>query len=100
MVAHRKPYQYATVQPQHESTTVKHAMTESEIVAQTAIIMIAGQDTTANTTCFALLELARVPDLQEKLRAEIHVTMGSARTSGAAYDSMPLLNALIKVRSH
>ncbi|KAJ7843789.1 cytochrome P450, partial [Mycena olivaceomarginata] len=84
------------LQPQHESTTAKHAMTESEIVAQTAIIMIAGQDTTANSTCFALLELARAPDLQEKLRAEIHATMGSARTSGAAYDSMPLLNALIK----
>ncbi|KAJ7355268.1 cytochrome P450 [Mycena albidolilacea] len=84
------------LQPQHESTTAKHAMTESEIVAQTAIMMIAGQDTTANTTCFALLELARAPDFQEKLRAEIHATMGSARTSGAAYDSMPLLNALIK----
>ncbi|KAJ7791422.1 cytochrome P450 [Mycena olivaceomarginata] len=72
------------LQPQHESTTAKHAMTESEI------------DTTANSTCFALLELARAPDLQEELRAEIHATMGSARTSGAAYDSMPLLNALIK----
>jgi len=69
----------------------KHALTEEEIAAQTAILLVAGQDTTANTLAFALLELARAPDLQEKLRAEIHSMAGSR-----AYDSMPLLNAVIK----
>ncbi|KAJ7847981.1 cytochrome P450, partial [Mycena leptocephala] len=69
----------------------KHALTEEEIAAQTAALLIAGQDTTANTLAFALLELARAPDLQEKLRAEIHSMAGSR-----AYDSMPLLNAVIK----
>jgi cytochrome P450 len=72
-------------------------MTEEEIVAQTAIIMIAGQDTTATTLAFSLLELAKAPELQEKLRAEIHATVGGARASSIAYDSMPLLNAFIKV---
>ncbi|KAJ7843795.1 cytochrome P450 [Mycena olivaceomarginata] len=74
----------------------KYSMTEEEIVAQTAIIMIAGQDTTATTLAFSLLELAKAPELQEKLRAEIHATVGGARASSIAYDSMPLLNALIK----
>ncbi|KAJ7897582.1 cytochrome P450 [Mycena olivaceomarginata] len=74
----------------------KHSMTEEEIVAQTAIIMIAGQDTTATTLSFSLLELAKAPELQEKLRAEIHATVGGARASSVAYDSMPLLNAFIK----
>ncbi|KAJ7790713.1 cytochrome P450 [Mycena olivaceomarginata] len=59
----------------------KYSMTEEEIVAQTAIIMIAGQDTTRH---------------DEKLRAEIHATVGGARASSIAYDSMPLLNAFIK----
>ncbi|KAJ7893044.1 cytochrome P450 [Mycena leptocephala] len=68
----------------------KNALTE-EIVAQTALILEAGQDTTANTLVFGLLELARALELQEKLRAEIH-SMGGSK----AYDSMPLLNAVIK----
>jgi cytochrome P450 len=46
---------------------------------------------------FGLLELARVPELQEKLRAEIHSSHENARPSSIAYDSMPLLNAFIKV---
>ncbi|KAJ7928380.1 hypothetical protein B0H13DRAFT_1860575 [Mycena leptocephala] len=70
----------------------KNALTEEEIAAQTALILEAGQDTTANTLAFGLLELARAPELQEKPRAEIH-SMGGSK----AYDSMPLLNVFIKV---
>jgi hypothetical protein len=40
---------------------------------------------------FGLLELARNPEFQEKLRAEIHSSSGTV-----SYDSMPLLNAFIK----
>ncbi|KAJ7926990.1 cytochrome P450 [Mycena leptocephala] len=43
----------------------KNALTEEELAGQTAILL-------ANTLAFSLLELARAPDLQEKLRAEIH----------------------------
>ncbi|KAJ7864563.1 cytochrome P450 [Mycena leptocephala] len=69
---------------------------EDEIVAQTGIIMAAGQDTTANTLVFGLLELARAPGLQDKLRAEIHSTLGDSAADSIAYDSMPFLNAFIK----
>ncbi|KAJ7234200.1 cytochrome P450 [Mycena haematopus] len=62
-----------------------------DIVAQTSVMMIGGSDTTAYTLVWALVELAKSPELQDSLRAEIH---GHPRNS--AYDSMPLLNATIK----
>ncbi|KAF8187837.1 cytochrome P450 [Mycena galopus ATCC 62051] len=74
----------------------KITLNEDEIVAQTAIIMIAGQDTTATTLSFGLAELAKAPDFQDKLRAEIHSALGSAGNNGVVYESMPLLNAFIK----
>ncbi|KAJ7692718.1 cytochrome P450 [Mycena rosella] len=66
-----------------------------DIVAQTSVMMIGGSDTTAYTLVWALVELAKNPELQDSLRAEIH---GRPRTSrgDVAYDSMPLLNATIK----
>ncbi|KAJ7107696.1 cytochrome P450 [Mycena epipterygia] len=70
-------------------------LSHEEIVAQTAIILIAGQDTTSNTLAFALLELAKHPEFQDQLRAEIHSTLG-AGSGNVAYDNMPLLNAFIK----
>ncbi|KAJ6571211.1 cytochrome P450, partial [Mycena capillaripes] len=65
-----------------------------DVVAQTAIMLLAGQETTANAVAFGLLELARDPDFQTKLRAEIYSTVQG--TKNIAYDNMPLLNALIK----
>ncbi|KAF7358155.1 Cytochrome P450 [Mycena venus] len=70
-------------------------MSEDEIIAQVGILLLAGQETTANTTAFALLELARHPDFQEKLRAEIYSGLATSRGT-VNYDSMPLLNAFIK----
>ncbi|KAJ7669943.1 cytochrome P450 [Mycena polygramma] len=63
-----------------------------DVAGQTAVILLAGQETTANSVGFGLLALARHPDFQDKLRAEIHSTIGRK----ASYDSMPLLNAFIK----
>jgi hypothetical protein len=45
-----------------------------------------------------LLELARNPELQEILRAEIHSAFGAGGFDNIAYDRMPFLNAFIKVR--
>ncbi|KAJ7673784.1 cytochrome P450 [Mycena polygramma] len=69
-------------------------LSEADVAAQTSVVVLAGQETTANAMAFALLELARRPDLQDKLRNEIHSMLG---VSGShAYDNMPLLNAVIK----
>ncbi|KAJ7268173.1 cytochrome P450 [Mycena haematopus] len=73
----------------------RNALTPDEVVAQTGILVLGGQDTTSNTLSFSLLELARNPDFQEKLRAEIHSFLGTA-SGTLVYDTMPLLNALIK----
>ncbi|KAJ7355278.1 cytochrome P450 [Mycena albidolilacea] len=86
------------LQQQHDSTSAKHSMTEKEIVAQTGMMILAGQETTSTTLSFGLIELAKAPELQEKLRAEINATVGSARASSVAYNSIPLLNAFIKSR--
>ncbi|KAJ6522716.1 cytochrome P450, partial [Mycena capillaripes] len=70
-------------------------MSPDEIAGQAPLLFIAGQDTTANAVSFALLELARNPETQDQLRAEIQV-MFSERSTNVAYDNMPLLNAFIK----
>ncbi|KAK7007965.1 cytochrome P450, partial [Favolaschia claudopus] len=67
---------------------------ERDILAQTSLLLLAGQDTTANTLTFGFIELARNVDFQEQLRAEIHASLGSGDAN--TYDSMPLLNAFIK----
>ncbi|KAJ6523456.1 cytochrome P450 [Mycena vulgaris] len=70
-------------------------LSEGDVVAQTALILVAGQETTANTIAWALLELARNPDFQGKLRAQVHSASGEG-AGHVSYDNMPLLNALIK----
>ncbi|KAF8205201.1 cytochrome P450 [Mycena galopus ATCC 62051] len=77
-----------------ETSDKTKMLEEDDIIAHTALIVIAGQENTANALSFGLLELARHPDFQYKLRAEIH----SSRITGEipAYDNMPLLNAFIK----
>ncbi|KAJ7304883.1 cytochrome P450 [Mycena albidolilacea] len=49
----------------------------------------------ANALAFGLLELARHPDFQDKLRAEIYSNLG-ANATNMAYENMPLLNAFLK----
>ncbi|KAJ7808494.1 cytochrome P450 [Mycena leptocephala] len=68
-------------------------LTKEEVTQQIPILWIAGQNTTANTLTFTLLELARQPSLQQELRAEIH---GHVTIKLHGYDDMPLLNAVIK----
>ncbi|KAJ7230142.1 cytochrome P450 [Mycena pura] len=71
------------------------SLREEDIVAQTTLMTVGGQDTTSKTLCFGLIELAKNPQLQESLRAEIHAALGTDREN-IPYDSMPLLNAFIK----
>ncbi|KAJ7122200.1 cytochrome P450 [Mycena epipterygia] len=78
-----------------KSTKTGKELRSEEVVEQTGLIMVAGQDTTATTLAFGLLELARHPEFQEQLRAEIHSTLG-ASLQHVGYDSMPLMNAFIK----
>ncbi|KAJ6557025.1 cytochrome P450 [Mycena vulgaris] len=78
-----------------QSDSTRKGISEEVVVAQTSIILIAGQDTTANTLSFGLVELARHPHFQDQLRAEIQSNLGANRHN-VPYDNMPLLNAFIK----
>jgi cytochrome P450 len=74
-------------------------LTDQDIVAQTAIILIAGQETTAcisltaihpnlhrsrciqaNSLAFCPLALARHPDFQDKVRAKIYANFAAIAT--------------------
>ncbi|KAF7378481.1 Cytochrome P450 [Mycena sanguinolenta] len=68
----------------------RHALSPEEVAAQFSALVYTGQDPTANTIAFGLLELARHPEFQQKLRAEIQSNVG------ASYENMPVLNAFIK----
>ncbi|KAJ7058304.1 cytochrome P450 [Mycena amicta] len=63
-----------------------------DLVRQTSIIMVAGQDTTAVTLAFFLLELSHRKVLQDALRTEIN----QLSVQQVSYDQYPLLNAMIK----
>ncbi|KAJ7635191.1 cytochrome P450 [Roridomyces roridus] len=70
-------------------------VSEEDVASQTSLILIAGQETSANTLAFGLLELAQNPEFQDSLRREIHSTRGHG-SRDLPYNDMPLLNAFIK----
>ncbi|KAK7045291.1 cytochrome P450 [Favolaschia claudopus] len=74
---------------------VGSTLSDSDVLDQTSLLLLAGQDTTANTFGFGILELARNSDLQAQLRAEIQSSL-AAGSDTAVYENMPLLNAFIK----
>ncbi|KAK7029127.1 cytochrome P450 [Favolaschia claudopus] len=87
---------YSSLLHADKKDSTKKTLHPADLVAQTSLILLAGQDTTANTLAFGMLELAQRPELQARLREEIHTTLSTAGSSDQ-YDNMPLLNAFIKV---
>nr|GAT49210.1 cytochrome P450 [Mycena chlorophos] len=91
---------YGKLIGEKENEAAPNIMTADEIVAQTSLILLAGQDTTANAMAFTLFELAKNQELQNALRTEIYdlgpKDINSERSSAVIYDGMPLLNAVIK----
>jgi alkylphenol/PAH-inducible cytochrome P450 monooxygenase len=81
-------------------------LSKEEMISQMAVFTLAGHETTANTLTWLLWELAKVPHFQHKLREEIQQKREEiiARDGEAAdfrmedLESMPLLQALLKVR--
>ncbi|OSC97587.1 cytochrome P450 [Trametes coccinea BRFM310] len=83
---------------ENERTRLSHA----EIVSQMRTILLAGQETTSNTLSWALMELAKQPHIQSRLRAEIHAMERKIRERGDAdftvadFEAMPYLQAVLK----
>lgn len=84
------------------SENAETRLTEEEIYAQMRTILLAGHETSATTLCWVLLELARHPEVQQRLRDEIRETERAVRARGASdfsasdLDNMQYLHAVIK----
>ncbi|KAJ7232293.1 cytochrome P450 [Mycena rebaudengoi] len=76
-----------------DPSDITKSLSPDDLVAQVAIILLAGQETTANSIAFGLLELARHPEFQEELRTEI---LSHGNPANEAYENLPLLNAFLK----
>ncbi|KAK0210022.1 cytochrome P450 [Desarmillaria ectypa] len=73
-------------------------MSDEEIYSQLSTFTLAGHDTTAATTAWVLYELSRHPHIQAQIREEILQTRERCQgdLTSSDYDSMALLNAVIK----
>lgn len=70
---------------------------------ENSTILLAGHETSATTLCWVLLEMARNPTVQKKLRDEIRTmeqtihARGDSDFAATDLDNMPYLSAVIKV---
>lgn len=88
------------------SENPKTQLTYTEMTAQMQSLTFAGHETTANTLSWMLWELAKHPEYQVKMRAEIRATRAAVLARGDTsftiddLDSMTSVLNAIKVRSY
>lgn len=81
---------------------MKNEQTEDELLAHIRTLLIGGHETTSHTIEWALLELARRPQMQSKVRAEIREREAVVRCradatfTAADFDAMPYTVAVVK----
>jgi cytochrome P450 len=73
--------------------------TEDNLVDQLMTFLAAGHETTATAMCWALLALCQHPEMQERLRTEIHKSLPSIEDnttpmSAEVMDRLPYLHAM------
>ncbi|KAI6007584.1 cytochrome P450 [Pisolithus orientalis] len=84
----------------------KNRLSDEELYSQMRVILFAGHETTSNTIGWTLLELARKPEMQSRLRSEIrqHESViharGDTQFTASDLDDMPYLNAMETLRYH
>ncbi|KAF9024028.1 cytochrome P450 [Hymenopellis radicata] len=74
----------------------KAKLSEKELLAQMNIIILGGHETTSNTLSFVLIEMCKNPDMQKRVRQEIHSKGNTRDFTAADFGSMPYLTAFIK----
>lgn len=62
----------------NEGEDSKHPLTDEEVAANVITLLLAGEDTTANTLAWMLYHLARHPDVLARARAEADEILGDA----------------------
>ncbi|KAJ6534037.1 cytochrome P450 [Mycena vulgaris] len=84
------------------SENEKTKLNEDELLSQMRTIIMAGHETTANSFSWAVLELARQPKIQSRLRSEIRrmertvQARGSYEFTAGDIEAMPYLLAVVK----
>lgn len=77
-----------------EDAEIGLRMSHEEVVAQMKVLLLAGYETTSISLTWALLELARNPDIQTKLREELLAFPGEASYDQFA-NKLPYLDAVV-----
>ncbi|XP_028416652.1 cytochrome P450 3A16-like [Dendronephthya gigantea] len=70
-------------------------MDEEELFSQVFLFLLAGYGTSATTLSWILFFLAQYPEVQEKLRQEVEVTLNEKEECWETYDSMKYLTSVI-----
>ncbi|KAK0466864.1 cytochrome P450 monooxygenase [Desarmillaria tabescens] len=70
-------------------------MSREELTAEALTLLIAGSDTTANSSCAIINYLARTPSVQEKLQKELDKHLGSGIATAEQVKNLPYLQAVI-----
>ncbi|KAG7445087.1 cytochrome P450 monooxygenase pc-bph [Guyanagaster necrorhizus] len=70
-------------------------MSREELTAEALTLLVAGSDTTSNTTCAIIYYIARAPSVQEKLCEEIDKHLGSYVATAEQVKNLPYLQAVI-----
>ncbi|KAJ7125406.1 cytochrome P450 [Mycena epipterygia] len=84
------------------SENEKTKLNEDELLSQMRTLIMAGHETTANSFSWAVLELARQPKIQSRLRSEIRRMERAVQARGSYefttndIESMPYLSAVVK----
>ncbi|KAJ7672106.1 cytochrome P450 [Mycena rosella] len=84
------------------SENEKTKLSEDELLSQMRTVIMAGHETTSNSFSWAVLELARQPKIQSRLRTEIRrmertiQARGSCEFNVADIEAMPYLLAVVK----
>ena len=88
----------------NSSADAKTRLDDEELISEMATLTVAGHDTTASTLSFALWELARHPEYQERMRQEIRAARAKVAARGGSseftmedLDSLTLSLNAIKV---
>lgn len=74
---------------------LSHGLTIEQMAAQTFVFFLAGFETSSTTMSFCLYELARNPEIQEKLRKEILNNLENGELTYEAMNSMKYLEQVI-----
>ncbi|OBZ79093.1 hypothetical protein A0H81_00288 [Grifola frondosa] len=72
----------------------RNRLSEEELLAEMRTVIAAGHLTTGNSLCFILYELARHPDVQERVHAEVSSMLSAVSARGDAEYTMGDLDGM------